>query len=112
MRRRKCRYKIWSREGGRSKRKFLLEGGLTFNREVGNVSKKGRLDKKGAEKIEGGCDPQRNRDNSDTKTNLVLTDFKNGNTLVGSRLTLLTNEDVRHNKHTQLSFVVVLSVKS
>ena len=82
---------------------FLIGG----RRGVGNVSNKGRLEKKGAEKIEGGCEPQRNRDNSDTKTNLVLTDLKNGNTLMGYRVTLLTDNNVHHNEHIQLSFVVM-----
>ena len=55
----------------------------------------------------GGFDPQTNHDNCDTKTTLVLTVFKDGNTLVGYLLTLLTNEDVYHYKHTRLSFVLM-----
>ena len=44
------------------RRKSLLEGGLIFNRKVGNISKKvGALRERSEEKIEeGGCDPQRN----------------------------------------------------
>lgn len=55
----------------RLKKNFLLKGVSIFNRGVEMFQKKERLDKNGAEKIEGGCDPQRNNDNSNPKTTLV-----------------------------------------